>query len=207
MESCSTYYLRVALFYLTRNVVRSLRRCVVYRTTPPQAPLMAPSPLQPGCDLLPGLCALPNVLTLRGRFCPCIPAWIWRQGEVCVFLGFWEPIRSMSCLSAERIGEITIITAAAAAAMQIYPKHKKQDKRKPVCLFSVIISTVWSAHQGTSFSRWYTFVWLCCWLLIQVLAQWSYKLSYKKYTVANYFCPIIKIMGKLVTLLPCKTFT
>ena len=59
-----------------------------------------------------------------------------------MFLGFWEPIRSVSCLSAERIGKITIITAAAAAVMQIYPKHKKQDKRKPVCLFNVIISTV-----------------------------------------------------------------
>lgn len=196
MESCSTYYLRVALFYLTRNVVRPLRRCVVYRTTLQQAPLMVPSPLQPGCDLLPDLCALPNALTLRGRSCPSVPAWKWGQGEVCVFLGFWEPIRSVSCLSAERIGKITIITTAAAAVMQIYPKHKKQDKRKPVCLFNVIISTVWSAHQGTCFSRWYTFVWLCCWLLIHVLAQWSYKLSYKKIHSCKWFLSYSKNNGK-----------
>ena len=29
----------------------------------------------------------------------------------------------------------------------------------------------------------------------------------KRYTVANDFYPIVKIMGKLVTLLPCKIFT
>ena len=167
---------------------------------------MVLSRLQPGCDLLPDLCALSNVLTLRGRFFPSVPASIWRQGEVCVFLGFWELIRSLRCLSAERIGKITIITAAAAAAIQIYPKHKKQDKRKPVCLFNVIISTVWSAHQGTCFSRWYTFVRLCCWLLIHVLAQWSYKLSYKKIHRCKLFLSYSKSNGKACDFVALQDF-
>ena len=91
-----------------------------YRRPPLSAP--TPTPLQPGCDLLPGLCAFPPVG--EGSVLASLCEWGW--GGICVFLGFWEPIRSVSCLSAERSGKIIIITTTAAATVkQKYPKHKK----------------------------------------------------------------------------------